>query len=144
MIHRESSVSKGFREPDSLSCPSLHVKSARLTGNSLAHIEVIIVAQTHVSKNNNGESRGKRGEDAVFNLTSSKDIPIRDERYDMDAGLERFQKETGINFLDAIRNKRTIVKKLVDGSDHQDTDDDELENQRIYGPFQERLIRESD
>lgn len=99
---------------------------------------------TPKDKRHNEESRGKRGEDAMFNLTSSKDTPIRDERYDMDAGLERFQKETGINFLDAIRNKRTIVKKLVDGSDNHDTDDDELENQRIYGPFQERLIRESD
>ena len=80
----------------------------------------------------------------MFDLISSKDIPIRDERYDIDAGLERFQRETGINFLDAIRNRRALVKKLVDGSDNHDTDDDELENQWIYGPFQERLIREDD
>lgn len=77
----------------------------------------------------------------MFDLLKLPQAVVRDEHIDVESGLSRFKKETGVDFFDLVNDKQLRVKCLVEGVDNRDTDDDEAINQELYGSLQNHVIK---
>ncbi len=84
-----------------------------------------------------------RGEKNMFDLMRTSNAALEDEQVDVERGLLRFKKDTGVDFLELMHDKRLRAEVLINGIDRHDTDDDEEQLQRIYGPLQEKAVQRS-
>ncbi|GJM73035.1 hypothetical protein HMSSN036_52510 [Paenibacillus macerans] len=72
----------------------------------------------------------------MFDLINKDQPEVRDERHEVDKGFKKFETETGYNFFELLNNKNTRARMLIGGLKNEDTNDDELISQRIFGKFQ--------
>jgi hypothetical protein len=87
-----------------------------------------------------GERKSKGEASDMFDLKEFEKLMTRDERLDVQSGLSRFKKETGVDFFDLLNDKQLRAKVLVENSS-ADTDEDEREIQKFFEPLQKKLFR---
>jgi len=74
----------------------------------------------------------------MFDLISKGATPVRDERREIENGMERFKKETGYDFLELMNNRQLRAKMLISSEIDDDIAQDETSIQNAFGSLQKK------